>query len=513
MAVGKVPPLRQQMINMMYLVLTALLAMNVSAEVLRAFNLVNNGLERTTSTYESKNADIYQAFEQQLKDDPERVQPIKEKAEKVREYSNELYTYIEKIKQDMIKEGGGRDPENENRIEDEKNLDIATRELAEGSLGKELKQKVLETRQKYFSVVPQTEVTIPLDAVDPKIPGEKETWQGEMFRDVPLTAAITMLAKLQNDVRNAEGELINYLFKSIKGDIINFDVVQPMVRTSSNFVMLGEEFTADIQMGAYSSTQEFKVEVNGEPVEVSGGSAKYIAKPSSEGIKTIQGTITYKGAKGEEKVDTFETTIQVFKGSATISADAMNVLYIGLENPISISVPGFPPDKIRASMSRGTLSGSNGRYIAKVTGGRSKEDRTTTISASVQTGDGRSMTMGSATYRIRPVPAPTAYFGNKASGAITKAELGAQQGIISHLGEGFAFEGLNFRVQRFTLIYQPRNGDMLMDKSNDWRITSRMKTFFGQARPGDQIIVTDIYAAAAGVGEKRLDNGIVLQVR
>lgn len=507
------------MINMMYLVLTAMLALNVSAEVLRAFNLVNNGLERTTETYAEKNAMIYQQFQAQLQDDPKRVGPLWEDAQTVQTEADEMYAYLESLKQSLIEEGGGRDPEMENRIENEKDIDIATRRLVEGEEGKELKAKILETRQELLAQVPEdAEVNIPLNAVEPeKEPGdvEKVTWQSQLFREVPLTAAVTMLSKLQNDVRNSEGEVINALFKQIKGNVMNFDAVRPIVQPTSNLVMLNEDIKATIAMGAYSTTQEFKVTINGKEYESEAGRVEYEAQAAKEGVHEISGTITYIGPDGEEKVVDFTEPVQVFQGSATISADAMNVLYIGLENPISISVPGFPPDKIRASLSNGNLKGANGKYVAlpKDPGrSRDRSAREAVITASVELPSGQTKVMGSKEYRIRPVPEPTAYVGPFNEGAVSANALASQPGVTARLGEGFAFEGLNFSVRGYRFLYQPKRGNVQTMSVNGYAFTPQIQSILRNASPGDMVIFTDIVTEAPGVGKKR-PSGMVFTIK
>lgn len=266
-------------------------------------------------------------------------------------------------------------------------------------------------------------------------------------------------------------------------------------------------------MGAYSSTQEMTIEMDGKEYTAKDGEVEVTKTFTEQGFKKVTGKIKYKDPKGEIKEEEFSTEVQVFQGAANISATKMNVLYIGLQNPIAVTVAGFPPDKVRVHMhGKGSLKQTSaGNYVATVTGGRAKADRLVTINASVEM-DGQNKNMGAQTFRVMPVPAPVAYFGNKSQGGISKGALMATPGIMARLGEGFAFEGINYTVTKYTCVVQPRGGNMLRANSSHWRIDGQVKGILQQANSGSQVIFTNIEVKAPGVGTKKLENGIVLNV-
>lgn len=510
---GKVNPLRQAMINMMYLVLVALLALNVSAEVLRAFKLVNDGLEDTTLKFDAKNAIIYTSFQAQYAKDSAKVGPYYNAAVNAKTEADKLIAYIDSLKAFLLAEGDGFNEYG--RIVKESDLDIGSEHLITKGEGKKLKDKINATRTYFYNLIPadkRKDVSLSLEAVDPK-PGAEgltQTWEQQLFEDVPLSAVYTLMSKLQNDVRNSEGEVVNFLFKQITAADHKFDQLIPIIKTNKNLFSINEEIKAEIVLGAYSSTQTPQITLNGANVEVRNGVGYFTTRASKEGPITLKGNIKVENPDGTDTSYSFTTDVQGFKGAAVISADAMNVLYIGLENPISISVPGFPPDQIRASISNGTLKGSNGKYTAEV---RAGTERKATITASV-TVEGQTRVMGSQEYRIRQVPKPVAYFGNKTQGEVSGGELQAVNFIVARMGEGFAFEGINYKVSKFTFMYVPRQAPLQTAIGSGASFTPQMSNWKNGAKSGDQIIITSIRAIGpGGVGEVPLEGAIVLTVR
>ena len=149
MALPKDP--RQKMINFMYLVLTAMLALNVSAEILNAFNIVNDSINTSNRSITNKNDLSYSQFDEQMKTDPSRVAPIKAKAMEVKKLSADMFTYIEGLKETIITESGGKDEHGEIKSKD--NLDAPTRVMENKKRGMEMEAKLKELRDKFLSYV------------------------------------------------------------------------------------------------------------------------------------------------------------------------------------------------------------------------------------------------------------------------------------------------------------------------------------------------------------------------
>ena len=524
MAAGSQNPLRQAMINMMYLVLLALLALNVSAEVLKAFDTVHAGISASNESISQKNASTMQRFEKLLKNDRERTIKHYEKAQKARQLSDKLNHYIDTLKDHIIQKSGGYLEEDTSIFVGAKNLDIGTRVLVKKDNGDTLKRKINSTRKKLIDILDdynqdtiqandvnltRLKNQIPLEAEDPpKGPDNKNSWAAANFEMVPVTAAVTILTKLQSDVKNTKSEILSTLIGQVGSSEISFDVFEPIVKTQKSAVSVNEEFNAKIMLGAYSSTQNPKITVNGEKLEVENGQGKFSTVPSSPGEKKLPGEITIEDpSTGKKKSFDFNVNYSAFKAPAIISADAMNVLYTGLENPITVSVPGYKPRQIRATMTKGDLIKQEaGKYIAKV-----PEGRKTYIDVSVALDDGGTKSVGRKEFRIKPVPKPTPYFGSKASGTISAGEVGIVDAIVASMGEGFAFEGVKYVVSKFRLTYVPKRGNFKEATNNGPRLTSKMDRILSDPKPGDKIIVDNISAKGPD-GVKRLPSTIVLTV-
>ena len=190
---------RQKMINMMYLVLTALLALNVSAEILNAFRTVNSSLLNANGIIDAKNQGIFQSFDKKVQDPKtaEKAKIWRDKAEKARVFADNMTSYIESLKSELMKESGQKQAGGDFK---EDNLD-------EGTKGKELQRKLGEYRDNLLSIDPEIKAqfanTLPIDLSIPKSKNEgNKEWEAAYFRMTLAIAAITMLSKFQNDVKN-----------------------------------------------------------------------------------------------------------------------------------------------------------------------------------------------------------------------------------------------------------------------------------------------------------------------
>lgn len=462
MAGGSDSP-RQKMINMMYLVLTALLALNVSKEILQAFIVVNEGMILQKSNIERNNGRIYSDFEQQkalYKDNFERIKPYYEKAQLLNKMSTELVDHIENMKYELISEAegipleevkskklGARDLENLDNY-DIPTTYFGTNDPANPIAGKgraaELKKKIAEYRDKLLSkeflldMKDTSKVKFNLETSDPKDFKTNQTvgWEMFYFYHLPMPAALTELTKWQNNVRGAEGIMLSYLYDKIAASSYKFDAIKAAIIPKSNVVFSGNAFEADIFLAAYNTSEKPNIFVNGAQVtEFQDGRGLYKVQASGEGEKTVTGVIKIKDPiTGAEREEPFETKYQVAKPMMSVTADQMNVFYRGLDNPVTISVPGVAPSQISANCSGcKSFSGSNGKYMVKP-----GEGNEANISVSVKLSDGKVQSMGAAKFRIKRIPDPTIKFGSKKSGDVIPL-VEAQNGALIPMMENFDF--------------------------------------------------------------------------
>ncbi len=516
MAGGKLSA-RQKMINMMYLVLTALLALNVSKEILKAFHLMEVSFNKANDNVEKKNKGLIATLQDQAKTRPDEVKPYLDRALDVQKTSTEFVKYIEELKAALIARTDGRkEPKagelaGQTELSEADNIELHANYLfknPDDAKAKELTKKVNDTREKLLSFLKTSGAVVVKDAdlkkiksvINLKTDYDKTNYPGwaEMyFEHSPLAGVITMLTKIQNDCRNAEADIVELLAKSVDADKTTFDRLEAKVIANSTAVMVGSEYKAEVLLVASNSTSDNPVIVGGRPLPMENGAGIYTARPSNQGNFTWGGVIQVKGPNGIKPYE-FKAEYQAFQGGATISADAMNVLYIGLDNPISISVAGYSPNDIIASMSGGSLTRSGKGYIAKVTtAGKA------TISVSVKVKDGSTRPMGSNEYRVKSVPKPESMFGTLESGSAPAAALLAQNTIRAVL-PNFVFEGVNFTVTKYAALYVPKRGNAEAVSGAGAAITQQLKMFITKAKRGDKVLVDEIEAIGPGGIKKRL---------
>jgi gliding motility-associated protein GldM len=493
MAGGKVS-VRQKMINMMYLVLTALLALNVSKDILHAFHLVELSMNKSGVNIDQKNKDILAAFAADNQKRPEKVGPYYKKAQEAEKIASEFIKYVEDLKKVVETGAGGRkenNPEGELVVND--NIEMHANLLINEGKGAELKQRINQTRDKLLALLDkedQKRIKSDLQAQDnPAL--APQTWESELFEHSPAAAVVTLLQKIQNDAKNTEAQVLETLAKAIDKSSQTFDQVVAKIIPKSGFVISGGKFEADVMLVAYDSKQTSDVVINGNRIKPEGGVAKYEAVTGGEGTQTVKGYIDFQGKDGAQQIP-FETQYTVFKGAATISADAMNVLYIGLDNPISISVPGFAPERVSATMSNGSLvKKSANSYIAKV-----NARGEATINVSVKMDDGSTKSMGSAGFRVRKIPMPVAQLGTLQNGATeTVGTIKANASrIYGSLGEGFAFEGVKYSVTSYVFVLVPKRGEMKSVPGNGAILSPAITGMIAGLKSGDRILVDNIKA-------------------
>jgi gliding motility-associated protein GldM len=513
MSSGKESP-RQKMIGMMYLVLTALLALNVSKDILDAFIVVNKGLEKTTYNFTSRNENLYADFDLAKSIDPVRVTPKWKLAQEVKKHSAELINYIDKLQKQLVAKTDGiaqviADTLQMTDIESKENYDIPTNILIgdseDGSAGesRKLKNKLIDYRKQLTKcILPEDKKNIKLDidTDDPKHSENNENWEMYNFFNRPLVASITILSKLKNDVKNAESIVVDYLLKQNDTETMKFDTIAAKVIPQSNYVLLGETYKADVFIAAFSKTKKPEVLVgnynetsktfDGTPnaIEVENGLGKYSVKTDREGVVNYSGVIKVKSPKGKDVVFPFNSEYIVARPALTVSAEKMNVVYLGLDNPISVSVPGVPNERLTVSATNATLKNNGkGKFIMTVKNGPKVD---VSVFATMENGEKRNM--GVISFRVKHVPKPVAKIGEiTGAGKMSKGEFDVQNGISAHY-EDFDFEAV-CKVTSFKMSYQ--SGGLYTDitvKGN--QITDVLKRTYKKLKTNDIVSFEEIKA-------------------
>ena len=489
MAGGKLTP-RQKMINMMYLVLTALLALNVSREVMDAFYEVMVSQEASIETVEKQNSSIYTAFEAAAAENPVKAGPWRDKANDVKSRSAALYQQIEDLKRGVIEASGGADEESGDPNKPQKMDDLEASPnyfLIQGN-GAKLKAALADYREFMKTEAEGNDLLMnsiegTFDLSDHKHDGTTISWEQHKFEHFPLISVLTFLTKMQSDVRTSEANVIDYLQKNITASDLKFTGVRTVVMPKSTFVTKGGEYEADVFLAAFDDTQNPTVTINGQELseeDIVGGVAKVRFPANRVGETTWNGEIKLV-QNGEEKVFPVEGAFNVAPPSVVISPTKMNVLYRGVDNPLEISVPGVDPSNLIVS-GTGVKKSGNG-YIADVTRNKGGELK---ISVSVRDGD-KTSNMGSKLFRVKNLPDASGSIFGKTEGLMSANLI--KKAKVEAKFNNFDFE-LPLTVTSFQIIVPP----FAPIDCKGSTLNSNARAALDKAKPGTPVIIRNIRA-------------------
>ncbi len=516
MSIPKEP--RQLMINLMYLVLTALLALNISAEVMNAFFTLNKGIAQSNVIVENTNGTLLTNIDKQAQAYKNEVNDKwLAQAKEVKTTADEFYNYVEDLKKELFEAAGGpseKDPSKPKRIKDK---DVTTRLLVgvDGKQGKGflLEQKIRDTRAKLETLVendPGVVSAMPLTIDDEAVKrSDKPNWTEYNFKQMPVAAVFPILTKFQNDARASSTTALNFILGKVAGEDIKFDSFEPVVSAVKGYVIKGERYTADVFLSAFSTSagDNTRILVNGANLPVKDGKAVYETGTSQIGSKSYNVEIQVTNPLTKE-VKSYKKTFEYEVGerSVTVSADKMNVFYIGVENPISVSAAGASSNDIQVSVNGG------GATIKKVgSANYMVEVKTPTNECMVNVSAPGVGLKDSKLFRVKRIPDPVARLGKESSGLMGNGEFKAQAGVGAFL-DNFDFEAV-CRVQSFTLTRVPPRQDPIVAENEGPRYQTKAENLVKAAKPGDVYYFDDVKARCPGDSAGRKINSMVFKIR
>jgi len=549
MAGGNISP-RQKMINMMYLVLTALLALNVSKEVLNSFFEVNKGITRSTVNFNAKNGDTYAAFDAAAEVNPVKAGPFREQAYGIKNEADKLVAFLQEMKYDLVLAADNKVfLGSESEIKDEEGDLIEERAIelswdllsdqqklmnigelvnkddrhAAGDLFFSSKRKdnvatslknnlntykmlLLDIAYGNESLITSISETCNYD--DKKVKGKKQLWEEYNFYDMPSVGALTLLSKMQSDVRNTESDIINMLRENIDAGSLKFTSAEGIQIPNSNFVLKGDSFRAQIFIAAKDTTQapiiyvgEFDSLEGGEyemigddyeTIRVVNGKGMFARLAISVGNQNWGGLIAMKTDNGT-KMYPFKGQYLVAAKTAVVSPTNMNILYLEVDNPLKISVPGYTAGVISAVISNGKVSAVNkslGEYSARPS---KKGKAMVSLFAEV---DGKRTKMGEMEFRVKEVPPPKAkvQFALDVNGTkvIDKMKMVNAGGLLAELKD-FDFKGVRYIITSYRLsgVYK---GEQMKEDALGPKFTSKMLGIIKNTKSGNAITISAIKA-------------------
>ena len=501
------------MINLMYVVLMAMLALNISSEVLNGFSIVEESLNRTTANSSKENEVLYGNFADQMKKNPQKVKEWFEKATAVKRMSDSLYNFAQALKVQIVREADGKDG-NIYNIKSKDNLEAASHVmLAPGTgQGKKLYDAINNFRERILKMVPDMHQRDIIESnLTTKVPKNANTlgknWQEYMFEDMPVAGAVTLLSKLQSDVRYAEGEVLHTLVANIDMKDIRVNKLSAFVIPESKTVISGDQFSAQIVMAAVDTTQQPEIYVGGQ--RITNGLYRFTA--GAVGEHQFGGYITMSDGAGNVIRRDFTQKYTVVAPSATVSADLMNVLYAGYDNPISVSIPGVPLNAVSASMSGGSFrSIGMGKYIARP----SAVGRDVTISVA-SNANGKSRQMGKFTFHVRKLPDPAAYMqigtDRFRGGGLAKASIMSAPGIKAAIDDGIL--DIQFKVVSFETVFFDNMGNAVPMASAGGNFSERQRDTFRKLSRGKRFYISRITAVGPDGITRKLNGSMEVIVK
>ena len=509
---------RQKMINLMYVVLMAMLALNVSTEVLDGFSLIEDSLRRTTANSSRENQVIYNSFDAQMQTNPAKTKAWYDKAQEVRRISDSLYVFADMLKLAIVREADGPDG-NVQAIHNKEDLEAASQVMLAPGKGKgtELYDAINSFRQKMTAMVEDsTKREIISENLSTRVPDNTEgkNWQEYMFESMPTAAAITMLTKLQSDIRYAEGEVLHSLMANIDEKDVRVNSLDAFVIPNAQTIVRGNRFTANIVMAAVDTTHVPDVYIAGKKIELQNGTYNIVCNKS--GDYTLTGWLEMMNNNGEQIRRDFSQKYTVVEPTATVSADLMNVLYAGYDNPISISVPGVSLAKVSATMQGGSLKQTApGKYIAKPA--KIGQDAVITVFSN---NSGSNQQMAQYSFKVRKLPEPTPFINLKdekgnperyRGGTLAKSKLYAAEQIGAAIDDGILH--IPFRVLSFEMVFFDNMGNAVPIASEGANFSAQQRETIKKLSRGRRLYISRLTAIGPDGIERKLTTSMEVIIR
>ncbi|MGK0391585.1 MAG: gliding motility-associated protein GldM [Maribacter sp.] len=499
---------RQLMITLMYLVLLAMLAMNVSAEIMNAFLTLDKGIGNSNNIVDSSNMQLMNSISKQA-DAYKEYSKYKVQAESAREISKELNEEVTVIKSELFALAGGPGPENPDRPVRFKDKDIPSKLLIDEGKGEALRERIIQTREKLLALIEDEgerealAISLPLQVPEKPENSDKKTWSESAFYQMPVVAVMPMFTKMSNDIKTSETAILNHFFEKAKGTKIIMDEFEVVASADKGYIIRGEEYNAEIFLGAYSSSNNnISVSINGKTYPVRNGKASYKINTNGSGTKEYEAVISVRNPlTNEVKRYKRKFKYEVGERSVTVSADRMNVLYIGVENPISVSAAGVPTDKLNVK--------AEGTSLQKVSGNKFMAKPTRPGKARIIVSGG-GLNPTTFEYRVKRIPDPTLKLGNKKGGRISKAEFKAHKGPIPFLDQ-FEFDA-KCKIDGFELVRLNKNNEARVSKNKGGRYDSGTQALVKQADHGDTYFFNEMKVRCPGDISGRNLNGMIFNI-
>ena len=487
----------------MYIVLTAMLALNVSGDVLNGFQQVEDGLARSNETATERNVALLTQLEEFNKTNPEKGGIWLQKAQNVSKKTDSLYNYISELKLNIAKQADGSDGDPRN-LENREDLEAAAAVMLApiNSKGADLRMRIDEYRSFSQQFIGDSikknnieKVLATASFKEKNTLGAEKSWEERQFDNMPAIAAITILTKLQNDLRYVEGEVLNSLIANVDAGDIRVNQVEAFVIPESRIVMSGSNYKANIVLAAVDTTQRPLVVIGDKPLDNDRGIYEF--GTGRAGTYDYSGYIEVPHGDGSVTKHEFASSYTVIEPMASVSATMVNVLYAGINNPISIAVPGVPNNAINATITNGTITRNGNNWIARPA--KVGTNCVITVTANM---NGRALTVAKTDFRVRKLPDPTPFIaykdakGNperyKGGKPFSKTLLLQSPGIEAAIDDDML--NVAYQVKSFETVFFDSMGNAIPEVSNGSNFSERQRASFRRLSRGKRFYISRVKA-------------------
>jgi len=499
---------RQKMINLMYLVFIAMIAMTMSKEVLSAFGLMNNKFVSANELATNSNEGILSQLSAKAEEQPLQFSQSSMKAKEISKISDDFYKFLETVKEgDIVSKGGYiRDKNGELPFEEMDKGDMLNELWFTGDRltkrGDEVVARIDKYKSDIIAVLPDEPKWKPVvDSFEKRFTleevvdgdGVKKKWLDYHFQGFPAIASYTKITAMQNDIKATETNIYNGFLGNLVSEATSLKNYKAIVLADKSAFFAGEKFKGRVVLGKYSNVRPTKLVVQGKEMDLNAkgaidslGAATLNFNVGNVGEHDVKGKFTFKEDGKDLEIDIIGNYVVVPRpNSATISADKMNVVYRGVSNPMTISFAGVPDNKVSASASGLSRAGKAGKYKMVPSSGKS-----VTISVSATLDDG-SRASDKATFRIKDIPKPAGKMAGMSSGKLPRANVAA--GTVKAVLEDFDFD-LPLTVTGFK-VKVPGQPSITVSGS---KMNGQAKAAINKARRGDAVTIFEIKSRSSG---------------
>lgn len=486
----------------MYIVLTAMLALNVSSDVLDGFTQVEEGLNQSNENLAQRNDVLFRKLETFSRQNPEKGEVWYNKAAEVKRETQRLYDLVDSLKLAIVRKADG-DGADVNDIQHRDDLEAASVIMLSPTKreGEKLRLSIDSYRTYIASLMTDSVKRSNIEDALSTAPVTRSgnlgghKWEEAKFDSQPVVAAVTLLAKLQSDIRYAEGEALNTLLANVDAGDVRVNELNAFVIPQSRNVMRGSKYSANIVLAAVDTTQRPLIVINGETLTDSHGLYEFVA--GRTGTFDYNGYLEVPHGDGTISRHEFNSSYTVIEPTATVSATMMNVLYAGIDNPMSISVPGVAANAVTATMTNGTLTKNGDAWTARPS--KVGENAIITVNTNA---NGSSQTVATMTFRVRKLPDPSPYInytdskGNteryKGSRPFPKTLLLQANGLEAAIDDDLL--NIAFKVLSFETVFFDSMGNAIPEVSNGANFSQRQKDQFRRLSRGKRFYISRVKA-------------------